>query len=158
MLETLFPFLYAKIRVKSRYLELGTKKTTQQFWPVFRWKSTFSGRPCFVTSLWRHTWTDVHDFGINGKRRPSLLYHNLGVSISSLQGVGNHPNQEDVLQKRLRKTGLIRFIDKTLMIWSQQVRYYNRSLDSKDFRLINSARKKSFKLVGADIFDIAVSP
>ena len=41
-----------------------------QFMPLFRWKSTFSGRPCFITSLWRHTLTDFHDFGINGKRRP----------------------------------------------------------------------------------------
>ena len=23
-----------------------------QFWPIFRWKLTFSGRPCFITSLW----------------------------------------------------------------------------------------------------------
>ena len=28
------------------------------------------GRPCLKTSLWRHTVTDFHDFGINGKRRP----------------------------------------------------------------------------------------
>ena len=44
--------------------------TKNQFWPIFHWKSTFSGRPCFNTSLWYHTLTDFHDFGINGKRRP----------------------------------------------------------------------------------------
>ena len=54
--------------VKFRYLELSDRKN--QFWPIFRWKSTFSDWPCFITSLWRHTLTDFHDFGINGKRRP----------------------------------------------------------------------------------------
>ena len=41
------------------------------------WKSTFSGWSCFITSLWCHTLTDFHDFGINGNRRhhPILWYH-----------------------------------------------------------------------------------
>ena len=34
------------------------------------WKSDFWVRPCLKTSLWRHTLTDFHDFGINGKRWP----------------------------------------------------------------------------------------
>ena len=36
----------------------------------FHWKSAFWVRPCLKTSLWRHTLTDFHDFGINGKKRP----------------------------------------------------------------------------------------
>ena len=36
----------------------------------FHWNSAFWVRQCLKTSLWRHTLTDFHDFGINGKRRP----------------------------------------------------------------------------------------
>ena len=39
-------------------------------WIYFHWKSAFWVRPCLKTSLWRHTLTDFHDFGINGKRKP----------------------------------------------------------------------------------------
>ena len=75
-------------------------------------KSTFSGRPCFITSLWRHTIIDFHDFGINGKRTPYFLlwyqttinYYTLGVSKFKFTGVVTTPLQKDVLQKKLRKT------------------------------------------------------
>ena len=52
--------------------KIKKQKNKKQCWPIFRRKSTFSGRSCFITSLWRHTLTDFLDFGINGKRRP---YH-----------------------------------------------------------------------------------
>ena len=55
--------------MKFRYLELSSEKKNQ-FWSKFRWKSTFSVRAWFITSLWRHTFTDFHDFGIKGKKRP----------------------------------------------------------------------------------------
>ena len=48
----------AKKRMKFRYLEFQLKKkkksefnSKNQFWPIFRRKSTFSGWPCFMTSL-----------------------------------------------------------------------------------------------------------
>ena len=56
--------------MKFRYSGTFLAKKKNQFWPIFPWKSTFSGRPCFITSLWRHKLTDFHDCGINGKRRP----------------------------------------------------------------------------------------
>ena len=72
MLETQFPSFISKkpdeIPIFGTFL---AKKSI-----LFRWKSTFSGRLCFITSLWRHTLTDFHDFGINGKRRPyTILWH-----------------------------------------------------------------------------------
>ena len=36
----------------------------------FHWNSAFWVRSCLKTSLWRHTLTDFHEFGINGNRRP----------------------------------------------------------------------------------------
>ena len=86
-----------KERVKFRYLELFLEL------PIFRWKSTFSGRPCFITSLWRHTLTDFSWFWYQWKKEtlPYTILPNtytLGVSTSGSQGGGNHL-QEDVLQK-----------------------------------------------------------
>ena len=49
---------------------------TFYFWSIFCLKSTFLGRPCLIRSLWGHTLTDFHDFGINGKKRPyPILYY-----------------------------------------------------------------------------------
>ena len=73
MLKTPFPFFISKkpgeITIFGTFL---AKKMDFffQFWVYFHWKSTFWVRPCLKTSLWRHTLTDFHDFGINGKRRP----------------------------------------------------------------------------------------
>ena len=80
-----------------------------QFWPIFRWKSTFSGWPCFITSLWRHTLTDFHDVGINKKRSPyPILWYQTnytsGLSISNSQGVLTTPLRKTCYKKRLRKT------------------------------------------------------
>ena len=47
MLETPFPFI-SKKRAILWYLELFSEKNQFcPFWPIFCWKSTFSGRPCF---------------------------------------------------------------------------------------------------------------
>ena len=75
---------------------------------IFRWKLTFEGRSCIITSLWRHTLTNFHDFGINRKKRPYpiLWYQTIILWVCQFQvhRGSNHPPQEDVLQKRLRKT------------------------------------------------------
>ena len=58
--------------MKFRYLEFFSEKIDflKKILVYFHWKSAFWVRPCLKTSLWRHTLTDFHDFGINGKRRP----------------------------------------------------------------------------------------
>ena len=60
-----------KTRAKFRYLELFLEKKLFFFSILvyFHWKSAWV-RPCLKTSLWRHTLTDFHVFGINRKRRP----------------------------------------------------------------------------------------
>ena len=95
MFETVFPFFKSKNRVKFRYFTPFSEK--KKFWPIFHCKSTFLGRPWFITSLWRHRrhgLTDLHDFGINRKKRPYTMVPNnytLGLSISSSQGVVTTP-------------------------------------------------------------------
>ena len=75
MLETPFPFFISKWKKKTGEIPIfGT--LLAKIWiffsilVYFHWKSVFWVRPCLKTSLWRHTLTDFHDFGINGKRRP----------------------------------------------------------------------------------------
>ena len=72
------------------------------------WKSAFWVRPCLKTSLWRHTSTDFHDFGINGKRRPYPIpwYQTIILWARQFQvhkRGGNHPH----LVNHVTKKGLI---------------------------------------------------
>ena len=60
------------------------------------WKSAFWDRPCLKMSLWRHTLTDFHDFGINGKRRPyPIPWYQTNIlwacQVQVHKGSGNHP-------------------------------------------------------------------
>ena len=71
MLETPFPFFISK--TPGEIPIFGTFLAKKWFFfnlVYFHRKSAFWVRPCLKTSLWRHTLTDFHDFGINGKRRP----------------------------------------------------------------------------------------
>ena len=70
------------------------------------WKSAFWVRPCLKASLWRHTLTDFHDFGINGKKRPYPIpwYQTIILWARQFQvhkGGGNH------LGKPCYKKGLV---------------------------------------------------
>ena len=72
MLETPFPFFISKkpgeIPIFGTFF--SEKMDFVSIWVYFHWKSAFWVRPCLKTLLWRHTLTDFHEFGINGKRRP----------------------------------------------------------------------------------------
>ena len=73
MLETPFPFFIHKKQGEIPIFGIFLAKKWIFFFSIlvyFHWKSTFWVRPCLKTSLWCHTLTDFHDFGINGKRRP----------------------------------------------------------------------------------------
>ena len=73
------------------------------------WKSAFWDWPCLKTSLWRHTLTDFHDFGINGKRRPypipwyqtNILY---ARQFQVHKGVVTTPLGKPCYTKRLGRT------------------------------------------------------
>ena len=72
MLETPFPFFISKKpgEIPTFGTFLAKKWIFFSILVYFHWKSAFWVRPCLKTSLWRHTSTDFHDFGINRKRRP----------------------------------------------------------------------------------------
>ena len=77
----------------------------------FHWKSAFWVRPCLKKSLWRHTLTDFHDFGINGKKRPYpiLWYQTIILWARQFQvhrGVVNH-----VTKKGLVGLGLVPYFN-----------------------------------------------
>ena len=66
-----------------------------------------------MTSLWRHTWDVGTYFDMYGKRRPlAIVWYQFHVSwdfIFKFTRGGNHPPPppwEDVLQKRLCRTGV----------------------------------------------------
>ena len=66
------------------------------FFPIlvyFHWKSAFLVRSCLKTSLWGHTLTGFHDFGINRKRRPYPIpwYQTIILWARQFQ-VHNHPS------------------------------------------------------------------
>ena len=71
--ETPFPFFISKKPGEIPIFGTFFSEKIVVFFSIlvyFHWKSAFRVRPCLKTSLWRHTLTDLHDFGINGKRRP----------------------------------------------------------------------------------------
>ena len=75
----------------------------------FHWNSAFWVRPCLKTSLWRHTLTDFHDFGINGKRRPYPIpwYQTIILWVRQFQvheGVVTTPLGKPCYKKRLGRT------------------------------------------------------
>ena len=73
MLETPFPFFISKKNGWNPDIWNFFSEKNDFFFSIlvyFHWKSAFWVRPCLKTSLWRHTLTDFHDFGIIGKRRP----------------------------------------------------------------------------------------
>ena len=75
----------------------------------FHWNSAFWVRPCLKTSLWRHTLTDFHDFGINGKRRPYPIpwYQTIILWARQFQvheGVVTTPLGKPCYKKRLGRT------------------------------------------------------
>ena len=73
------------------------------------WKSAFWVRSCLKTSLWRHTLTDFHDFGINGKKRPYPIpwYQTIILWARQVQvhkGVVTTPLGKPCYKKRLGRT------------------------------------------------------
>ena len=66
------------------------------------WKSAFRVRPCLKTSLWRHTLTDFHDFGISGKRRPYPSWYQTIILWARQFQV--HPLGKPCYKKRLGRT------------------------------------------------------
>ena len=75
----------------------------------FHWKSAFWVRPCLKTTLWRHTLTDFHDFGISGKRRPYPIPWCQTIILSACQfqvhkGVVTTPLGKPCYKKRLGRT------------------------------------------------------
>ena len=75
----------------------------------FHWKSAFWVRPCLKTSLWRHTLTDFHDFGISGKRRPYPIpwYQTIILWACQFQvhkGVVTTPLGKPCYKKKLGRT------------------------------------------------------
>ena len=96
--------------MKFQYLELFSEKMDFLSILVYvHWKSAFWVRPCLKTSLWRHTLTDFHDFGINGKRRPYPIpwYQTIILWARQFQvhkGGGNHPLGKPCYKKRLGRT------------------------------------------------------
>ena len=111
MLKTPFPFFISKkpgeIPIFGTFL--AKKLIFFQFWVYFHWKSTFWVRPCLKTSLWRHTLTDFHDFGINGKRRPYPIpwYQKIILWARQFQvhkGVVTTPLGKPCYKKRLGRT------------------------------------------------------
>ena len=112
MLETAFPSFISKNL--GEILIFGTffSEKKNQFWPIFHWKSTFSGQPCFITSFWCHTSTDFHDFGINGKRRPypSLWYQRTILWACQFQvhtGAVTTPSGRSVTKKPSGRRGIM---------------------------------------------------
>ena len=77
----------------------------------FHWKSTFWVQPCLKMSLWCHTLTDFHDFGINGRRRPYPIpwYQTIILWAHQFQvhkGGGYHPLGKPCYKKGLVGRGL----------------------------------------------------
>ena len=67
----------------------------------FHWKSAFWVRPCLKTSLWRHTLTAFHDFGINGKKRPYPIPWNQTIILWARQFQVHNPLGKPCYKKRL---------------------------------------------------------
>ena len=79
----------------------------------FHWKSAFWVRPCLKTSLWRHTLTDFHDFGINEKKRPYPIpwYQTIILWVRQFQvhkGVVTTPLVNHVTKKKKKMLGRTR--------------------------------------------------
>ena len=119
MLETPFHFFLSKKTGWNSDMWNFLAKKKRFFFSIlvyFHWKSTFWVRPCLKTSLRRHTLTDFHDFGINGKRRPYPLpwYQTIILWAHQFEvhkGVGNHPPP---FVNHVTKKGLVR---RGLRVW-----------------------------------------
>ena len=107
MLETPFPFFICKkpgeIPIFGTFL--AKKLIFLSILVYVHWKSDFWVRPCLKTSLWRHTLTDFHDFGINEKRRPYPIpwYQTITLWARQFQvhkGGGNHPPLVNAVTKK----------------------------------------------------------
>ena len=114
MLETPFPFFICKkpgeIPIFGTFL---AKKLIFVFFNLglFSLKIRFLS-PAMKTSLWRHTLTDFHDFGINGKKRPYPIpwYQTIILWAPQVQvheGVVTTPLGKPCYKKRLAGRGLI---------------------------------------------------
>ena len=122
MLETPFSFLISKKPGEIPIFGTFLAKKWLFFPPIlvyFHWKSAFWVRPCLKTSLWRHTLTNFHDFGINGKRRPYPIpwYQTIILWAHQFQvhkGGGNHPLVNHVTKKGLVGRGLSLYILKII--------------------------------------------
>ena len=69
---------------------------------------------CLKTSLWRHTLTNFHDSGINGKRRPYPIPWYQTIILWAHQfhvhnGGDNHPLGKQCYKKRLGRTRVKEF-------------------------------------------------
>ena len=115
MLETPFPFFICKTLVEIPIFGTFFREKIDFFsflsiLVYVHWKSTFWVRPCLKTSLWRHTLTDFHDFGINGKKRPYPWYQTIIIWARQFQvhkGVVTTPLVNHVTKKCLEGRGLI---------------------------------------------------
>ena len=116
MLETPFPFFICKKPGEIPIFGTFLAKKWIFLWILVYvyWKFAFWVRPCLKTSLWRHTLTDFHDFGINGKRDPTL-YHGTKqsyfghVNFKFIRGVVTTPLGKPCYKKGLVGRGLILF-------------------------------------------------
>ena len=91
--------------MKFQYLELFSEKI--DFLSILvhvHWKSAFWGRPCLKTSLWRHTLTDFHDFGINGNGTKQSYFG--PVNFKFIRGVITTSLVNHVTKKGLVGRGL----------------------------------------------------
>ena len=110
MLETPFPFLISKkpgeIPIFGTFL--AKKLIFFSILVYLHWKSAFWVQPCLKTSLWCHTLTDFHDFGINGKRRPypipwyqTIILWDRQVQVHKGGGVVNHVTKRGLVGRGL---------------------------------------------------------
>ena len=103
---------YAKNKKLGEIPIFGTFSEKMDFLSILvyiHWKSASWVRPCLKTSLWRHTLTDFHDFGINLKRRPYPIpwYQTIILWARQFQvhkGVVTTPLGKPCYKKRVGRT------------------------------------------------------
>ena len=114
MLETPFPFFISKKPGEIPIFGTFLSEKIDFFFSIlvyFHWKSAFWVRPCLKTSLWRHTSSDFHDFGINRKRRPYPIPRYQTIILWERQfkvhKVGGNPLPPPSPRKPCYKKGLV---------------------------------------------------
>ena len=124
MLETPFPFFISKklgeIPISGTFL--AKKWIFFSILVYFHWNSAFWVRPCLKTSLWRHTLTDFHDFGINRKRRPYPIPRYQTIIFWARQcqvheGVVTTPLGKPCYKKKLGRTRVNQYLME-IKIWA----------------------------------------